>query len=214
MTNFPEKLLAGYTNFKSGRLEKEATQYKELAEKGQAPETMIIVCSDSRSAPEAIFDSGPGELFVVRNVANLVPPYNPEGAYHSIPAALEFAVTALKVKNIVVMGHALCGGIKAALSEGGEPLTKDNFVGKWIAQLEETAETVKSQSELSDSEKQKKLEHSSVNKSVQNLRSFPFISALESENKLSVHGAWFDISSGDLWLMDEEKASFERAISS
>ena len=99
----------------SGRYLAESGRYRDLAREGQTPETMLIACCDSRSAPEAIFDAGPGEMFVVRNVANLVPPYSPDGEFHSTSAALEFAVQSLKVKNIVVMGHALCGGIRALM---------------------------------------------------------------------------------------------------
>src|SRR6187402_3680550 len=122
MSHLPENLLAGYRNFMDGRYASESQRYRALAKEGQAPETMVIACCDSRAAPEAIFDAGPGELFVVRNVANLVPPYAPDGEFHSTSAALEFAVQSLKVTNIVVMGHGRCGGIRAALSPASEPL--------------------------------------------------------------------------------------------
>ena len=116
MNQFPKKLLDGYASFMAGRYAKEKRRYRELADSGQRPDTLIIACCDSRAAPETVFDCGPGSLFVVRNVANLVPPYRPDGEYHSTSAALEFAVQDLKVKNIVVMGHGRCGGIAAALS--------------------------------------------------------------------------------------------------
>ncbi|MCC0056669.1 MAG: carbonic anhydrase, partial [Rhodobiaceae bacterium] len=102
---FPKSLIDGHNRFRSGRLEHERERYQELAESGQRPEVMIIGCCDSRAGPETIFDSSPGEIFVVRNVANLVPPYEPDGEYHGTSAALEFAVQALKVKHIVVLGH-------------------------------------------------------------------------------------------------------------
>src|SRR5690242_9486235 len=110
---FPQRLIDGYGTFASGRLQSEQHRYRELAEHGQAPEIMLIGCCDSRVSPEVIFDARPGELFVVRNVANLVPPYETGGEYHGTSAALEFAVQALRVKHIVVMGHARCGGIRA-----------------------------------------------------------------------------------------------------
>src|SRR5690606_4583725 len=116
MAHLPEHLLAGHRNFMSGHYAAESGRYRALARDGQTPETMVIACCDSRSAPEVIFGAGPGELFVLRNVANLIPPYEPDGEFHSTSAALEFAVQSLKVKNIVVMGHGRCGGIKAALN--------------------------------------------------------------------------------------------------
>ena len=111
--SFPPRLRDGYRAFRSGRLPMEQSRYRELAEQGQAPETMVVGCCDSRVAPEVIFDAGPGELFVVRNVANLVPPYSPDSNYHGVSAAVEYAVKVLKVRNIVVLGHARCGGIQA-----------------------------------------------------------------------------------------------------
>ncbi len=129
MTHLPESLLAGYRNFMAGRYVSESERYRSLAREGQAPETMVIACCDSRSAPEAIFDAGPGELFVVRNVANLVPPYAPDGEFHSTSAALEFAVQSLKVRQIVVMGHGRCGGIRAALTPDSGPLSPGDFIG-------------------------------------------------------------------------------------
>jgi carbonic anhydrase len=113
MSGFPKHLIDGYHTFTAQRLPSEQTRYRELAERGQSPEVMVIGCCDSRVSPEVIFDAGPGELFVVRNVANLVPPYAPDGATHGVSAALEFAVQVLRVKHIVVLGHAQCGGIKA-----------------------------------------------------------------------------------------------------
>src|SRR5665647_645976 len=110
---FPKRLIDGYNAFAAGRLQKEQDRYRDLAERGQAPETMVIGCCDSRVSPEVIFDAGPGELFVVRNVANLVPPYSPDSAYHGVSAALEYAVIVLQVAHIVVLGHARCGGIQA-----------------------------------------------------------------------------------------------------
>src|SRR6266508_4383937 len=127
---FPERLVDGYRDFLTGRLTVEQSRYRELAEHGQAPQIMVIGCCDSRVSPEVIFDARPGELFVVRNVANLVPPYSPDGAYHGVSAALEFAVGALRVKHIVVLGHARCGGVRA-FAEGGAPLSPGDFIGKW-----------------------------------------------------------------------------------
>ena len=111
--SLPARLIEGYEAFRSGRLAAEQDRYRDLAEQGQSPEIMVIGCCDSRVSPEVIFDARPGELFVVRNVANLVPPYSPDGTYHGVSAALEFGVGALRVKHIVVLGHARCGGVRA-----------------------------------------------------------------------------------------------------
>ena len=137
---FPQRLIDGYTAFLSDRLPVEQTRFRDLSERGQSPETMVIGCCDSRVSPEAIFDARPGELFVARNVANLVPPYKPDGQQHGVSAALEFAVQALKVKHIVVLGHAQCGGIRA-FAEDAAPLSPGDFIGHWMALIAPAAET-------------------------------------------------------------------------
>ena len=188
----------------------ESSRYRSLAREGQAPETMVIACCDSRAAPEAVFDSGPGELFVVRNVANLVPPYSPDGEYHSTSAALEFAVQSLKVRNIVVMGHGRCGGIRAALDPSTEPLSPGDFIGKWMSLVAPAAESVSGNSMMTAAERQTALERISIRYSLANLRTFPCVSILERKERLALHGAWFDISSGELWVMNPESGDFER----
>ncbi|MBZ9844866.1 carbonic anhydrase [Mesorhizobium sp. CA5] len=210
MPHLPEHLLAGYRNFMAGRYPSESDRYRSLAREGQAPETMIVACCDSRSAPEAIFDAGPGELFVLRNVANLVPPYEPDGEYHSTSAALEFAVQSLKVRNIVVMGHGRCGGIRAALDTNSSPLSPGDFIGKWMSLIAPAAETVASSTMMTATERQTALERISIRYSIANLRTFPCVSILEGKGKLSLYGAWFDISTGELWVMNKETGDFER----
>jgi carbonic anhydrase len=209
MSAFPADLLSGYRSFMSRRFPQETARYRELARSGQTPETMIIACCDSRAAPETIFDTGPGELFVVRNVANLVPPYSPDGEFHSTSAALEFAVQSLKVKNVVVMGHGRCGGIKAALSPS-EPLSPGDFIGKWMSLVAPAAETVNSSIMLTAGERQTALERISIRFSLANLRTFPCVQILESKGRLALHGAWFDISTGELWVMDGDSGDFVR----
>ena len=210
MPHLPEHLLAGYRNFMSGRYQSESGRYRSLAREGQAPETMIIACCDSRSAPEAIFDAGPGELFVVRNVANLMPPYAPDGEFHSTSAALEFAVQSLKVKNIVVMGHGRCGGIRAALDLNAAPLSPGDFIGKWMSLVAPAAEAVSGNALMTQAERQTSLERISIRYSLANLRTFPCVSILEGKGRLSLHGAWFDISTGELWVMNKDTGDFER----
>src|SRR5712671_2482146 len=131
-TILPQRLSDGYRAFRAGRLPTEQSRYRDLAERGQAPETMVVGCCDSRVSPEAIFNARPGELFVVRNVANLVPPYSPDGGQHGVSAALEFGVAALKVRHIVVLGHAQCGGVQA-FADDAEPLSPGDFIGKWMS---------------------------------------------------------------------------------
>jgi carbonic anhydrase len=210
MTHLPEKLLSGYRAFMSGEYATQSKRYRDLAQSGQTPETMVIACSDSRAAPETIFDTGPGELFVARNVANLVPPYTPDGEYHGTSAALEFAVQSLKVKSIVVLGHGRCGGVAAALNPQFQPLSPGDFIGKWIDMLKPPAAIVGDNQLMTAGERQRALERISIRFALTNLRTFPYVKALEDEGKLSLHGAWFDISSGELWIMDPETGDFAR----
>jgi carbonic anhydrase len=204
MTSFPPRLIEGYQNFISGEFEQQKTRYGQLAEAGQKPEIMVIACCDSRAAPETVFDCEPGELFVVRNVANLVPPYRPDGEYHGTSAALEFAVQALRIRNIVVMGHGRCGGITAALDPAAEPLSPGDFIGKWVSLLGLATETVAGAANMTASERQTALERISIRNSIANLRTFPCISILQARGELLLHGAWFDISTGELWIMNED----------
>jgi carbonic anhydrase len=203
MHSFPQHLLDGHANFMAGRYARERERIRDLAEAGQKPTTMIIACCDSRAAPEMIFDSGPGELFVLRNVANLVPTYQPDGGQHGTSAAIEFAIKGLEISNIVIMGHGRCGGIKAALTPGLGPLDEGDFIGKWMSMLGELPAQLGQNSLLTQSERQTAMERISIRNSIRNLRTFPYVKALEAEGKLAVHGAWFDISTGELWIMDE-----------
>ena len=212
MSTFPEPLIAGYHAFQRGKFAQERERYRALGDHGQSPETMVIACCDSRAAPEVIFNAAPGEIFVARNVANLVPPYKPDGEYHSTSAALEFAVQSLKVKHIVVLGHGRCGGIKAALDPNAEPLSPGDFIGRWMDLLTPAAEAVAANEWMTNAERQTALERISIRHSVANLRTFPCVHILEGKGRLSLHGAWFDISSGELWVMDEESGDFTRPV--
>ena len=210
MHQFPDRLLTGYRNFMSGRFTEQQKRYRALAETGQKPQTLVIACCDSRAAPETIFDSGPGELFVVRNVANLVPPYEPDGQFHATSAALEFAVQSLKVSDIVVMGHGRCGGIKAALDPDSEPLSPGDFIGKWMGMLKPVAEQIQNTALLTTAERQRALERVSIRNAIANLRTFPCVRILEEKGRLKLHGSWFDISTGELWVMDGKTGDFLR----
>lgn len=212
MSHLPEKLLNGYRSFMSGDYASQSKRYRELAKSGQTPETMVIACCDSRAAPETIFDTGPGELFVVRNVANLVPPYTPDGEYHGTSAALEFAVQSLKVKDIVVLGHGRCGGIAAALTPDAVPLSPGDFIGKWMNMLKAPAAIIGENQLMTAGERQRSLERISIRFALANLRTFPCVQILESKGRLRLHGAWFDISSGELWVMDPATGDFSRPL--
>lgn len=204
MDRFPAFLLDGYKSFMSDRYDPEQGRYRQLADRGQSPTTMIIACCDSRAAPETIFNAGPGELFVLRNVANLVPTFQPDGGQHGTSAAIEFAVNALEISNIVVMGHGRCGGIKAALAPDTGPLAQGDFIGKWMSMLAPVSDAVSKYTLLTDKERQTMLERFSIRHSINNLRTFPYVKKLEEEGKLAVHGAWFDISTGELWVMNAD----------
>jgi carbonic anhydrase len=206
---FPDRLMAGYANFRSGRYADETERYRKLGEGRQKPGVMIIACCDSRAAPETIFDAGPGEIFVMRNVANLVPPYAPDGKHHATSAAIEFAVLSLAVKHIVVMGHGRCGGIRAVV-DGGDPLSAGDFIGKWMSDVKDVAEAVRHdhpQDHVHDL--QTAVEHASVEHSLANLRTFPWLRMKENKGELTVHGAWFDIALGELHTYDETARNWQ-----
>ncbi|MFC0244199.1 carbonic anhydrase [Falsochrobactrum ovis] len=210
MIDLPDSLLAGYRTFMKEHFCHETTRYRELADKGQAPQTLVIACCDSRAAPETIFNTAPGEIFVLRNVANLIPPYEPDGEFHAASAALEFAVQSLKVKNIVVMGHGRCGGIKAALAPESAPLSPGDFIGKWMSLIAPAAEAVSNNDLMTQTERQTALERISIRYSIKNLRTFPCVDILEKKGKLTLYGAWFDILTGELWVMDSQTGDFKR----
>jgi carbonic anhydrase len=205
---FPERLLTGYRTFRGGRFVGERSRYEMLAETGQRPEVMVIGCVDSRVSPEVIFDAAPGELLVVRNVANIVPAYEPDRAsQHGTSAALEFGVQALRVKHIVVLGHAFCGGIRAFADEQ-EPLSPGDFIGRWMAQIAPAAASLAPRRKGEDADYLRRLEFASVELSLRNLMTFPCISILVERGKLELHGAYFGIAAGRLLLRDPATGRF------
>jgi carbonic anhydrase len=205
--DFPPQLIDGYRAFLVSRLRYEQDRYRELAESGQSPQVMMIGCCDSRCAPEAIFDARPGELFVVRNIANLVPPYAPDAEAHGVSAALEFGVVALKVKHIVVLGHARCGGVKA-FAEDGEPLTPGDFIGKWMSLMAPAAEKVGPRGDRSESEYLTALEQANVALSLENLMTFPRLRERVERGELMLHGAYFGVATGKLSVRDRATGQF------
>ncbi len=199
-----EELVEGYRRFRSGAYIERAELYRSLAE-GQSPNIMLIGCADSRADPSDIFDAAPGQLFVVRNVANLVPPYDEKGeGLHGVSAALEFAVEHLEVQHIVVMGHGLCGGVAAALSAArAEPVGQ--FIAPWVRLLDEARGRVLA---ASPADPQYALEIEGIKTSLANLMSFPFVRAAVASGALELHGAWFAIAHGALHWRDRETGEF------
>lgn len=208
MTIVPATLLSGYRRFREERFANEAARYRTLARE-QRPKTMVIGCADSRVDPSTIFSAAPGELFVVRNVAALVPPFEENGTYHGTSAALEFAITVLGVTNVVVLGHGLCGGVSAALAAANNrPVGR--FIGPWVDILSQVRDKLIAESGVSDgAQLQKSLEHLAVLHSLSNLARFPFVMERVADGTLALHGAWFSIGDGELHWLDSSDGSFQ-----
>jgi carbonic anhydrase len=210
MANFPQKLIDGYRTFASQRLPTEQSRYRELSVRGQSPEVMVIGCCDSRVSPEVIFDAGPGELFVMRNIANLVPTYQPDENAHGVSAALEFAVNVLRVKHIVVLGHAQCGGIRAFVDKAA-PLSPGDFIGKWMAMFIKPGEVVAQRSHETMQQFVQRIEKAAVFRSLENLMTFPFVRSRVEHGELNLHGAYFGVAEGSLFVLDQATKEFRSA---
>ncbi|NKE44720.1 carbonic anhydrase [Roseomonas frigidaquae] len=191
------RLLDGYRRFRADTWPQERARFEELAASGQRPHTMIIACSDSRVDPAVIFGAGPGELFVVRNVANLVPPYAPDSQYHGTSAALEFGVRVLQVSQLVVMGHAMCGGVTALL-RGAPPEARD-FVPTWMQIAREARSRVLACMKVEDAQEACELE--AVRVSLANLMTFPWVAEAVAAGSLTLQGAHFGVATGRLMLL-------------
>ena len=207
MHTFPKSLLDGYRTFTTQRLPTEQSRYRELSVRGQSPEVMVIGCCDSRVSPEVIFDARPGELFVVRNIANLVPIYQPDSAAHGVSAALEYAVSVLKVKHIVVLGHAQCGGIRAFIDKI-EPLTPGDFIGKWMQMFIKPGEVVEQREHETMAQFVERIEKAAVFRSLENLMTFPFVRERVENGETDLHGAYFGVAEGSLFVLDKIAKEF------
>ncbi len=192
----PESLLDGFRRFRSGRFAEDRQRYRALAEHGQRPAAMLIACSDSRSAPEQVFDAAPGDLFVVRNIAGWVPPYAPDTGARSTAAALEYAIRALPVEAIVVMGHGGCGGVRAAIDPSYGPPTSE-FVGPWISTIEAIADEARAKAPAG-ADLQHAVELLTVERSVANLATYPWIAERIAAGTMTIGGTWFAIATGEL----------------
>lgn len=198
-------LVDGYRRFRSDSYVAQKARFDALSSEGQAPPVMIISCCDSRVDPATVFDTVPGQVFALRNVANLVPPYEPGGGLHGASAAIEFGVVGLGVRHIVVLGHGQCGGIKAALEGGDLGTPGRSFIDDWMGIVSEARDAVL---EHQHDDPQLALEQEAIKVSLSNLRTFPFIAESETSGSLKLHGAWFAISSGALHVLDEEAGRF------
>jgi len=209
MTTFPADLIDGYRRYTEERLPEERRRLAQLARLGQAPRAMVIGCCDSRAAPETVFSTGPGELFVVRNVANIVPPYAPDSAHHSTSAAIEFAVRDLMVPDVVVLGHSLCGGIGAYIKGRELEEIRGEFIGPWIDLLKGSrAEAAETDQALADKDLQRAVEEVVVRRSLKNLMTFPFVREKVEAGDVALHGAHFGIATGELRIMDPATGRF------
>jgi len=207
MSQFPEHLADRFRRFKFRHFAPNQDQYEKLAQEGQTPDVMIVSCCDSRVDPETIFSAMPGELFVVRNVGNLVPPFETQGKYHGVSAALEFAALNLRVKHIVVMGHSGCGGIRACLDHEALRQTAAAFVTNWVSMLDGARDQVLAANPNgTPAELRRALEREGIKTSLDNLRTFPCIQALEAKGRIKLHGTYFDIAEGSLSVLDQATA--------
>ena len=205
-------LIEGYRRFRETGWKAQRERWAELVE-GQSPRVMVIACSDSRVDPTQIFDTRPGEVFVVRNVANLVPPFEPDSAYHGVSAALEFAVTQLEVEELVVMGHGSCGGCAAALTGqfDSAPHGAGHFIAHWIGMLNGARAAIRERHPQLGREAFLEMELEGVRLSLANLRTFPWVRERVEDGRLTLHGAYFAIADGLLHVLDEASGEFAPA---
>ena len=197
-----DTLLPGYRRFRANAWPRQRDLLRTLAAEGQRPRALIIACVDSRVDPATIFDALPGELLIIRNVANLVPPYHPDAFYHGTSAALEFGVRVLQVPHLVVLGHGQCGGVSVLLN--GAPANARDFVAPWMS-LAEPAR-LRTLDQPTPEARQQACEHEVIKLTLANLMTFPWLAERVAEGTLALHGAWFAIHSGRLMLLQPDGA--------
>lgn len=206
---YMQQLIEGYRRFREKSWARERERWAELAE-GQSPQVMILACADSRSDPAQIFDARPGEMFVVRNIAALAPPYETSHGFHGVSSALEFAVTQLNVREILVMGHGMCGGCAAALTGKFDdtPPGEGHFIADWVGMLGTARDQVRARHDELDLLAFLDMEREAVKVSLANLRTFPWITERERDGRVKLHGAHFSIAEGRLYVLDEAEGNF------
>ncbi|WP_207479713.1 carbonic anhydrase [Arenibaculum pallidiluteum] len=197
-----DELIAGFRKFRETRFRTESARFRRLVQRGQSPKALVLACCDSRVDPQMVFSAGPGDLFVVRNVANLVPPYQPTAEYHGTSAAIEFGVRGLGVRHIIVMGHSQCGGIHSLLTNGVE---QGDFVGPWMAIAEEARTACAGHP---PDEAQRMGEFEGIRISLRNLMTFPWIRERVEAGTLNLEGCLFDIMNGELLMLDHATGAF------
>jgi carbonic anhydrase len=208
MVDAIDRLVAGFRGFRARYYEQRPERMRELAEQGQSPEVMLIACSDSRVDPALLLDSEPGEIFIVRNVANLVPPYGPDDGHHGTSAALEFAVRDLGVSHIVVLGHSACGGIQALRAAvSGEP-SKREFIAPWV----EIAKDACPCDEGDSVPDQSIVERDAIRISLANLKGFPWIAEKVACGQVQLHGWWVDLENGRLCAVDPDNGDMREIV--
>ena len=195
-----KNLLAGYERFRANGWLEQRRVFETLAETGQSPRALVIGCVDSRVDPARIFDTAPGEVLTIRNVANLVPPYAPNCTYHGTSAALEFGIRVLQIPDVIVLGHGLCGGVKTLLE--GAPVQGLEFIGPWMSLARQACACVPAN--LPAADRQRQCEYETVKLSLSNLRTFPWVDERVAAGALRLHGAWFDIRFGELMLLQAD----------
>jgi carbonic anhydrase len=203
------RLTEGYRRFRNNEWPKERERWTELAE-GQSPKVLVMACADSRTDPAMVFDARPGEIFVIRNIAALAPPFETTAGLHGTSAALEFGVTQLEVEEILVLGHGSCGGCAAALTgqfDGAAP-GEGQFIADWVSMLDPVRDRVRAHHHEVDAEAVREMEWEAVKLSLANLRTFPWIAARENEGRLKLHGGHFSIAEGRLYVLDEAEGTF------
>jgi len=205
-----KSLLDGYSRFKNNEYQHQRELYLQLEKEGQKPRVLFIACCDSRCDPSIITDARPGELFMVRNVANLVPKYTPDGKHHGTSAAIEFAVRHLEVEHIIVMGHAQCGGVKLLLESAGKTKVEDDFLTSWMQTASEARDRIMSSCDRDmNMDAQLGLEHETVRLSLRNLMTYDWLSQRVNTGALQLHGWYFGIAKGELHRLDPSTGEFK-----
>jgi carbonic anhydrase len=202
-------LVEGHLRFRRDSCARDRGRYQQLAQLGQSPVAMVVGCCDARVDVSLIFDAKPGDLFILRNVANLVPPYEPEGKYHGTSAAIEFAVLGLNVPNLIVLGHSRCGGVAAYRQKVRENVTKEGFIGQWLTLLDNLK---LEEADISARGDETAFELAAIRSSLKNLRTFPFVRKAMEDGRLALHGLHFDIGAGELLQLDQASGRFEPLV--
>ena len=205
----PATLLEGHLRFRRDVHAPDRGRYRQLAELGQSPTAMVIGCCDARVDVSMIFDAKPGDLFILRNVANLVPPFEPSGKYHGTSAAIEFAVLGLDVPNLIVLGHSRCGGVAAYRHKVRDNVAKEGFIGRWLTLLDNLKPE---EADIFAHGDETAFELAAIRSSLVNLHTFPFVRKREEEGLLALHGLHFDIGSGELLSLDQASGRFEPLV--